>query len=82
MSNTTTTSQGPALQSEGAITRFFRATEIDARMLGMLQHRAMVQSDAIVQLDGAWALVMEYVAGVDLKRVYSSPRSILAGFIG
>lgn len=33
MSNT---SQGPALQNEGAITRFFRATEIDARMLGML----------------------------------------------
>jgi D-xylose transport system permease protein len=33
MSNT---SQGPALQNEGAVTRFFRATEIDARMLGML----------------------------------------------
>ncbi len=36
MSNTANTSQGPALQNEGAITRFFRATEIDARMLGML----------------------------------------------
>jgi D-xylose transport system permease protein len=34
MSNTTSTS--PALQNEGPITRFFRATEIDARMLGML----------------------------------------------
>ncbi len=36
MSNTPPSSQSPALQSEGAITRFFRATEIDARMLGMV----------------------------------------------
>jgi D-xylose transport system permease protein len=33
MSNT---SQSPALQNEGPVKRFFRATEIDARMLGML----------------------------------------------
>jgi D-xylose transport system permease protein len=33
MSNT---SQSPALQNEGAVKRFFRATEIDARMLGMI----------------------------------------------
>jgi D-xylose transport system permease protein len=36
MSNTPPSSQSPALQNEGAITRFFRATEIDARMLGMV----------------------------------------------
>ncbi len=36
MSNSPPTSQSPALQNEGAITRFFRATEIDARMLGMV----------------------------------------------
>ena len=36
MTDTPATSQGPALQHEGPITRFFRATEIDARMLGML----------------------------------------------
>jgi D-xylose transport system permease protein len=36
MSSTTTTSQGPALQNEGAVKRFFRATEIDPRMLGMI----------------------------------------------
>lgn len=36
MSSTTTTSQGPALQNEGPVKRFFRATEIDPRMLGML----------------------------------------------
>ncbi len=36
MSNTSQTSQSPALQQEGPIQRFFRATEIDARMLGMI----------------------------------------------
>ena len=36
MSNTTSTSNNPALQNEGPVKRFFRATEIDARMLGML----------------------------------------------
>jgi D-xylose transport system permease protein len=36
MSNIPPSSQNPALQNEGAITRFFRATEIDARMLGMI----------------------------------------------
>ena len=36
MSNITNTSQNPALQNEGAVKRFFRATEIDPRMLGML----------------------------------------------
>lgn len=36
MSSEPNSSQGPALQNEGPVTRFFRATEIDARMLGML----------------------------------------------
>jgi D-xylose transport system permease protein len=36
MSNTVNTSQGPALQNEGPVKRFFRATEIDERLLGMV----------------------------------------------
>jgi D-xylose transport system permease protein len=36
MANETNSSSSPALQSEGAVKRFFRATEIDARMLGMV----------------------------------------------
>jgi D-xylose transport system permease protein len=36
MSNVMSTSQDPALQSEGAVKRFFRATEIDERLLGMV----------------------------------------------
>ena len=36
MSANVTQSQGPALSEESAVTRFFRATEIDTRMLGMI----------------------------------------------
>lgn len=36
MSSSTDTSQSAATVEEGAITRFFRATEIDTRMLGMV----------------------------------------------
>ena len=36
MSVTSSASNSPALQIEGPVKRFFRATEIDARMLGML----------------------------------------------
>jgi D-xylose transport system permease protein len=36
MSNTISTSSNPALQNEGPVKRFFRATEIDTRMLGMI----------------------------------------------
>ena len=36
MSQTTSSSTNPAMQDEGPVTRFFRATEIDARMIGML----------------------------------------------
>ncbi len=35
MSNTPNTSQSPAVEKEGPITRLLRATEIDARILGM-----------------------------------------------
>lgn len=36
MSNPGNTSQNPALQDEGPVRRFFRATEIDMRILGMV----------------------------------------------
>jgi D-xylose transport system permease protein len=36
LSNVPTTSQSPALQNEGPVKRFFRATEIDERLLGMV----------------------------------------------
>lgn len=41
----------------------------EARMLGLLRHRAIVQVDGLVRLRGRWAIVMEYVDGVDLREV-------------
>jgi len=47
----------------------------EARMLGLIRHRALVGADALVRLDGRWTVVMEYVPGVSL----SSLRKRLGG---
>ncbi len=39
----------------------------EARLLGRLRHRHIVQVDDLVRLDGQWAVVMEYVPGLDLE---------------
>ncbi len=39
----------------------------EARMLGMLEHRAIVRVDQLVQFDHRWAVIMEYINGVDLS---------------
>jgi serine/threonine protein kinase len=41
----------------------------EARLLGMLRHRAIVSADRLVRLANRWAVVMEYVEGADLKRI-------------
>lgn len=41
----------------------------EARMLGLLQHRAVVRVDGLQRLGDRWAVVMEFVEGVDLKRI-------------
>ncbi len=38
----------------------------EARMLGLLRHRAIVQVDDLVRVGGRWAVVMEYHEGVSL----------------
>jgi serine/threonine protein kinase len=41
----------------------------EARVLGLVRHRAIVQVDSLAQLDGRWTIVMEWVEGADLKRI-------------
>ncbi len=41
----------------------------EARLLGRVRHRAIVQVDALLVLDGRWTMVMELVDGPDLKAV-------------
>ena len=57
----------------------------EARVLGLIHHRAIVQVDALVRLDGRWAVVMECVDGVDLKQVRrrgALPLGVAAEIVG
>ena len=38
----------------------------EARMLAMVRHRAIVRLDDLVELDGVWSVVMEFVDGADV----------------
>lgn len=48
----------------------------EARLLGRLQHRHIVRVDDLLRLDGRWALLMEYVEGVDLECVVAPPEGV------
>ncbi len=48
----------------------------EARLLGRLQHRHIVRVDDLMRLDGRWALLMEYVEGVDLECVVAPPGEV------
>lgn len=41
----------------------------EARVLGRLRHRNVVQVDDLVRLGGRWGVVMEHVPGADIERV-------------
>jgi len=41
----------------------------EARMLGLIRHRAIVQVDGLIQLNGRWTVVMEYIEGLSLKEL-------------
>ncbi|MBM4367033.1 MAG: serine/threonine protein kinase, partial [Deltaproteobacteria bacterium] len=43
----------------------------EARMLAAIRHRSIVRVDDLVELDGTWAIVMEYVEGCDLTELLS-----------
>ena len=46
----------------------------EARMLGLLRHRAIVQVDRLVKMDENWVVVMEYVDGFDLHHAVRRDR--------
>ena len=48
---------------------FARRLRDEARMLGMVEHPAVVRVDGLTRLQGRWTLVMEFVDGVDLKQL-------------
>jgi serine/threonine protein kinase len=46
----------------------------EARLLGLLRHPAIVRVDRLALFDDRWALVMEYVDGLDLRQIASVVR--------
>lgn len=57
----------------------------EARILGLIRHRAILQVDGLVRLNGGWAVVMEYIDGVDLRdllRLGSVPASCALQIVG
>lgn len=38
----------------------------EARLLALIRHRAIVRVDDLVELDGNWSVIMEYVEGADI----------------
>jgi serine/threonine-protein kinase len=54
----------------------------EARMLSMIRHRAIVGVDDLVELDGRWSVVMEYIEGCDVAALLADgplpPRVALA----
>jgi serine/threonine-protein kinase len=41
----------------------------EARILGMVRHRSVVQVDGLIMVGNRWGLVMEYIDGADLSEV-------------
>jgi serine/threonine protein kinase len=41
----------------------------EARLLGLMRHRAIVDVAGLVRLDNRWTVVMEYVEGADLSKI-------------
>lgn len=41
----------------------------EARMLSVIRHRSIVRVDDLLELDGAWAIIMEYVEGCDIAEL-------------
>lgn len=54
----------------------------EARLGALIRHRAIVRVDDLVEVDGTWAVVMEYVEGCDLAELLAAgpvpPRAALA----
>ena len=60
--------ESPEADPEGLLKRL----RDEARILGLLRHRAVVHADSLVLTNAGWCTVMEYVEGVDLTTIEKS----------
>ncbi len=56
-------------QEMGAMAEVAQRLRDEARLLGRLKHPAILRVDDLVQLEGAWTVVMELLAGANLHQV-------------
>lgn len=67
---------------QAAIPGLLERLRDEARMLSMIRHRAIVRVDDLVELDGHWSVVMEYIEGCDVGALLRDgplpPRAALA----
>ncbi|MDP2317237.1 MAG: serine/threonine-protein kinase [Pseudomonadota bacterium] len=67
---------------QAAIPGLLERLRDEARMLSMIRHRAIVRVDDLVELDGHWSVVMEYIEGCDVATLVKDgplpPRVALA----
>jgi len=78
-----------ALKVANAVTsgdpELLRRLRDEARVLGLVNHRAIIGVDALIELEGSWTVVMEYVDGIDLVRLVGRgplPPSVSAEVVG
>ena len=56
----------------------------EARILGLIRHRAVVGVDSLAELETGWAVVMEYVEGVNVSAVVKyglPPARVVVGIV-
>lgn len=49
---------------------FAKRLRDEARILGLIRHRAIVQVDGLAKLNNRWTVVMEYVDGIDVHALF------------
>jgi len=60
-------------RSEGDVSDLAQRLRDEARVLGLVSHRAVIGVDALVKLAGRWTVVMEYVPGANLLELTHGP---------
>jgi len=63
-----------------SLPRYATRLRDEARLLGLVRHRAILQVDQLSQLDGRWAVITEYIEGaslLDIVRNSTLPETVM-----
>jgi serine/threonine-protein kinase len=68
-----------------AVQEYAQRLRDEARMLGLIRHRSVVEVHGLIRLRGSWAVAMEYVEGVDLSQIIAVgpvPPTVAVSIVG